>query len=115
MHRRRRIGEKRTLEHSINDDVSTEMNRSLRATVSSFTLSKTSTASVSFTNARENVSKVLEWNVRGHWPWSVWGKRVTSEINGYGTWEVVEQHEHLRGDRWTCPQFLVNPALELKD
>jgi len=55
-----------------------------RATVSSFTLSKTSIASVSFPNDSERVSKVRVWMVMGFSPCNVCGKRVTRAIRGYG-------------------------------
>ena len=56
--------------------------KDLLATVSSFTLSKTSDASVSFSKESRRFSNVLVRMVRGHLPVSVCGSRVTRDIRG---------------------------------
>lgn len=56
------------------------------ATVSSFTLSKTSIATPSFSKCSANVTKVRHLKVTGHAPRKVCGKRVTRLMMGYGTW-----------------------------
>lgn len=53
-------------------------------TVSSFTLSKTSTASFSVVNDRKMVSNVRVWSVSGQRPYIDIGIRETSEMRGYG-------------------------------
>ena len=53
-------------------------------TVSSFTLSKTSTASFSVVKDRKTVSNVRVCSVSGQRPYIVMGIRETSEMREYG-------------------------------
>ena len=60
------------------------MNREyVLATVNSFTLSNTSTASVSRSKDSENVSKVRHRKDMGRCPLRVWGNWETRLISGY--------------------------------
>ena len=56
------------------------------ATVNSFTLSNTSTASVSRSKDSENVSNVRHRKDMGRCPLRVWGNWETRLISGYATY-----------------------------
>lgn len=68
----------------------------LLATVSSFTLSKTSRASISFSKESRRFSNVLVRIVRGFFPVKVCGSRVTRDIRGYGTYPPGRTHRQTR-------------------
>lgn len=69
------------------------------ATVSSLTLSKTSSASASFSKENRRFSNVLVRIVSGLFPVSVCGSRVTRDISGYGTYPPQRHIYRLEGHR----------------